>query len=234
MFKISNIVLFVIVALGHGGILYIVLSSPEKQYEQKLAIAGTILEMTVLNVMEAAPPEEKVVEQKEEAPKILTTEKSDVEIDNPVESLKENRVATPKEKAVQKPIQPKVAPKKNISNQNRNKNTAQIQPKKAGQAIQSQAFVAPTHEGKALGNRKPKYPELSLRRKEEGRVTLKAKVLASGRAESVAIHKSSGYPRLDSAAQKAAQSYRYQPAEKNGQKVSYDYFFTVTFSIQNI
>lgn len=226
MFKISNIVLFVIVAFGHGGILYIVLSSPEKQYEQKLAIAGTILEMTVLNVMEAAPPEEKVVEQTEEAPKILTTEKSDVEI--------ENRVEAPKEKAVQKPDKPKIAPKKNISNQNRNQNTAQIQPKKAGQAIQSQPFVAPTHEGKALGNRKPKYPELSLRRKEEGRVTLKAKVLASGRAESVKVHKSSGYPRLDQAAQKAAQNYTYKPAEKNGQKVSYDYLFTVTFSIQNI
>ncbi|WP_077929130.1 energy transducer TonB [Wohlfahrtiimonas populi] len=234
MFKISNIVLFVIVAFGHGGILYIVLSSPEKQYEQKLAIAGTILEMTVLNVMEAAPPEEKVVEQTKEVAKILTTEKSDVEIESPIESLKENRVETPKEKAVQKPIQPKIAPKKNISNQNRNQNTAQIQPKKAGQAIQSQAFVAPTHEGKALGNRKPKYPELSLRRKEEGRVTLKAKVLASGRAESVVVHKSSGYPRLDNAAQKAAQNYTYKPAEKNGQKISYDYFFTVTFSIQNM
>lgn len=234
MFKISNIVLFVIVVFGHGGIIYIVLSSPEKQYEQKLAIAGTILEMTVLNVMEAAPPEEKVVAQKAEAPKILTTEKSDVAIESPIESLKENRVETPKEKTVQEPIKPKIAPKKNISNQNRNKNTAQIQPKKAGQAIQSQAFVAPTHEGKALGNRKPKYPELSIHRKEEGRVILMAKVLTSGRAEYVKVHKSSGYPRLDNAAQKAAQNYTYKPAEKNGQKISYDYFFTVTFSIKNM
>lgn len=39
------------VAFGHGGILYIVLSSPEKQYEQKLVIAGTILEITSFNVM---------------------------------------------------------------------------------------------------------------------------------------------------------------------------------------
>lgn len=225
MFKISNIVLFVIVVFGHGGILYIVLNSPEKQYEQKLAIAGTILEMTVLNVMEAAPPEEKIVAQKVEAPKILTTEKSDVVIENPIESLKENRIETPKEKTVQEPIKPKIAPKKN---------PAQIQPKKAGQAIQSQAFVAPTHEGKALGNRKPKYPELSIHRKEEGRVILMAKVLASGRAEYVKVHKSSGYPRLDNAAQKAAQNYTYKPAEKNGQKISYDYFFTVTFSIKNM
>lgn len=225
MFKISNIVLFVIVVFGHGGILYIVLNSPEKQYEQKLAIAGTILEMTVLNVMEATPPEEKVVEQKEEAPKILTTEKSDVAIESSIESLKENRIETLKEKTVQEPIKPKIAPKKN---------TAPIQPKKAGRAIQSQAFVAPTHEGKALGNRKPKYPELSIHRKEEGRVILMAKVLASGRAEYVKVHKSSGYPRLDNAAQKAAQSYMYKPAEKNGQKISYDYFFTVTFSIKNM
>ena len=225
MFKISNIVLFVIVALGHCGILYIVLSSPEKQYEQNLAIAGTILEMTVLNVMEAAP-EEKVMEQKEAAPKILTVDKSDVEIESPIEM--------PKEKVVQKPVNSKIVPKKNIIKQNTNKNTAQIQPKKAGQAIQSQAFVAPTHEGKALGNRKPKYPELSIHRKEEGRVILMAKVLASGRAEYVKVHKSSGYPRLDNAAQKAAQSYMYKPAEKNGQKISYDYFFTVTFSIKNM
>lgn len=225
MFKISNIVLFVIVALGHCGILYIVLSSPEKQYEQNLAIAGTILEMTVLNVMEAAP-EEKVMEQKEAAPKILTVDKSDVEIESPIEM--------PKEKVVQKPVNSKIVPKKNIIKQNTNKNTAQIQPKKAGQAIRSQAFVAPTHKGKTLGNRKPKYPELSIRRKEEGQVTLMARVLASGKAEYVKVHKSSGYPRLDNAAQKSAQNYRYKPAEKNGQKVSYDYFFTVTFSIENM
>ncbi len=223
MFKISNIVLFVIVALGHFGIIYIVLSPPEKQYEQKLAIAGTILEMTVLNVMETAPPEKKVVVQNEKASKILTTEKSDVEIEKSSEQLK-------------KSVQRTAVPKKNIShqNQNRNKNRTQNQPKKVGKSLQSQAFVAPTHEGKALGNRKPKYPELSIRRKEEGRVTLKAKVLVSGRAESVTIHKSSGYPRLDKAAQKAAQNYRYKPAEQNGQKVNYDYFFTVTFSIENM
>lgn len=225
MFKISNIVLFVIVALGHCGILYIVLSSPEKQYEQNLAIAGTILEMTVLNVMEAAP-EEKVMEQKEAAPKILTVDKSDVEIESPIEM--------PKEKVVQKPVNSKIVPKKNIIKQNTNKNTAQIQPKKAGQAMRSEAFVAPTHKGKTLGNRKPKYPELSIRRKEEGQVTLMARVLASGKAEYVKVHKSSGYPRLDNAAQTSAQNYRYKPAEKNGQKVSYDYFFTVTFSIENM
>lgn len=231
MFKVSNIVLFAIVAFGHYGIIYSVLSSPEKQYEQKLAIAGTILEMTVLNVVDVAPAVAKASAQKEETLKVLTTEKSDVEIDHPLELPREKRVENSKEPLIDEPVKPKAEPKKNRNRQN--KNVAPIQPKKAGQAMQSKAFVAPTHEGSALGNRKPKYPELSIRRKEEGQVTLKAKVLISGRAESVIIHKSSGYPRLDNAAQKAALTYRYKPAEKNGQKISYDYFFTVTFSIQN-
>ncbi|PWD88068.1 energy transducer TonB [Ignatzschineria cameli] len=101
-----------------------------------------------------------------------------------------------------------------------------------GSDLRNQAFVPPSHQGAALGNRKPRYPELSLRRREEGQVTLLATVLPSGRAKSVKVHKSSGYPRLDEAALKAAKEYRYQPAKRDGQAVEYDYLFTVTFSIE--
>lgn len=93
-------------------------------------------------------------------------------------------------------------------------------------------FSLPSHQGAALGNRRPKYPEQSLRRKEQGRVTLIAHVLPSGKASHVSIKHSSGFTRLDNAAQKAAEKYNYRPAMQHGQPIAYDYIFTITFSIQ--
>lgn len=93
-------------------------------------------------------------------------------------------------------------------------------------------FSPPSHQGAALGNRRPKYPEQSLRKKEQGRVTLIAHVLPSGKASHVSIKQSSGFTRLDNAAQKAAEKYHYRPAMQHGKPIAYDYIFTITFSIQ--
>lgn len=93
-------------------------------------------------------------------------------------------------------------------------------------------FSPPSHQGAALGNRRPKYPEQSLRKKEQGRVTLIAHVLPSGKASHVSIKQSSGFTRLDNAAQKAAEKYHYRPAMQHGKPIAYDYTFTITFSIQ--
>jgi protein TonB len=63
-----------------------------------------------------------------------------------------------------------------------------------------------------LKNPRPSYPELALRRHEEGVVLLTVKVTAEGRAANVKIKKSSGFPLLDDAAVAAVRNYEFEPA----------------------
>src|SRR5204863_4492509 len=65
------------------------------------------------------------------------------------------------------------------------------------------ALVAPRFDAAYLDNPAPAYPAMSRRQHEEGRVMLRVRVGADGRAESVEIAASSGFDRLDRAAQDA-------------------------------
>ncbi|HFC8518601.1 TPA: energy transducer TonB [Neisseria weaveri] len=57
---------------------------------------------------------------------------------------------------------------------------------------------------------RPPYPPLSLENEEEGTVVLKVMVAPDGKVTNVRVAKSSGFKRLDSAAQKAARNGRFQ------------------------
>lgn len=266
MFKFSNIVIFAGVLLFHYAILQrLLIAPPDQVVKQDLAVAGTILEISLIPEMRMESASANLplsttsaVEQEEESEKELET----VELEKTVQSL--IAVDQPAEESVEKREQePLIAPTKNLSESKPKKSELKqsaLKPEKkpvkkeerkeerkqgnnpkanrsnnrnpGGSDLKNQAFVPPSHQGAALGNRKPRYPELSLRRREEGQVTLVATVLPSGRAKSVKVHKSSGYSRLDEAALKAAREYRYQPAQKEGKAIEYDYLFTVTFKIE--
>jgi len=60
----------------------------------------------------------------------------------------------------------------------------------------------------------PVYPPASRRRHEEGIVVLRALVSPSGRTEEVAVHRSSGFHRLDEAARLAVLDWRFEPARR--------------------
>ncbi len=82
------------------------------------------------------------------------------------------------------------------------------------------APAAPVKESAAvsglasLGNPPPEYPGLALRRSWEGRVILRIKVLANGRAGSVEVTQSSGKPVLDEAAVEAVRNWKFIPAKR--------------------
>jgi protein TonB len=65
----------------------------------------------------------------------------------------------------------------------------------------------------------PRYPPTSRREREQGEVRMKVEIDELGRIESVSIVGSSGSPRLDDAAREAIQSWRCQPAERDGKPV---------------
>jgi len=65
-----------------------------------------------------------------------------------------------------------------------------------------------------LTNPKPTYPAASRRMGESGVVYLRVEVDADGQALQVEVKSSSGYPRLDRAAQEAVSNWRFIPARR--------------------
>ncbi|WP_205694469.1 energy transducer TonB [Crenobacter cavernae] len=94
------------------------------------------------------------------------------------------------------------------------------------------AVTPPTHRGGYLNNPRPAYPPLSLEMGEEGKVQMRVLVGADGRPESVEVAKSSGFPRLDRAALTAVRGWRFVPAKRGDEAISFTYTFAVDFSIK--
>jgi len=65
----------------------------------------------------------------------------------------------------------------------------------------------------------PVYPPAAVRRREEGRVLLRADVGPDGVPRSVVLVHGSGSPRLDEAATAAVRLSRFVPATRDGQPV---------------
>jgi protein TonB len=65
----------------------------------------------------------------------------------------------------------------------------------------------------------PRYPIESRRKHEQGTVVLTVLVGMDGTVANVSIAKSSGFPRLDSAALEAVARWRWSPTTRNGQPV---------------
>jgi protein TonB len=77
--------------------------------------------------------------------------------------------------------------------------------------------VIQAHEGAGyLRNPRPPYPEMARARGWEGQVVLKVRVAASGRAEAVAIKRSSGRHLLDDAALEAVKGWTFVAATQGG------------------
>jgi protein TonB len=83
-----------------------------------------------------------------------------------------------------------------------------------------------------IHNEPPAYPEESRMAHEEGVVLLRVDVSASGQASRVAISQSSGYFRLDQAARKAVQEWKFQPGLVAGNPVLSQVDVPVRFKLE--
>jgi protein TonB len=92
--------------------------------------------------------------------------------------------------------------------------------------------TAPIFNADYLKNPPPAYPALSRRIREEGRVILRVLVNASGSAAEVQVRDSSGHPRLDEAAQRAVQSWRFVPARRGEEPVAAWVLVPVSFRLE--
>lgn len=74
----------------------------------------------------------------------------------------------------------------------------------------------PISDADYLDNPPPVYPRASFRLGEEGLVLVRVLIGPDGRAQDAKIAKSSGFPRLDQAAEATVRAWRYVPGKRGG------------------
>lgn len=94
------------------------------------------------------------------------------------------------------------------------------------------AITAVRFDAAYLNNPAPVYPRASRRRGEQGRVLLQVQVNARGLPEQVEIHEGSGYARLDAAALKAVQGWRFVPARRGGEAITASVLVPILFQME--
>lgn len=95
-----------------------------------------------------------------------------------------------------------------------------------------EATLPPRFDADYLSNPQPRYPSLSRRLGEQGKVFLRVHVGTNGEALEVLLQRSSGFERLDQAAREAVRSWRFVPARRGSQAVSEWVIVPVNFNIK--
>lgn len=95
------------------------------------------------------------------------------------------------------------------------------------------AVVPPRFDADYLHNPAPIYPHMSRRLREQGRVLLRVMVTADGLPSQIEIRESSGFPRLDQAAQESVQRWRFVPARQGDRGVSAWVLVPISYSIRS-
>lgn len=88
------------------------------------------------------------------------------------------------------------------------------------QGTGSEPAGGPTAGPVRLGGPVPSYPKLAEDAGEEGTVVVTVSISASGAVEGASVSRSSGHPSLDAAAVRAAHSWKFKPALRNGKPVA--------------
>jgi protein TonB len=83
-----------------------------------------------------------------------------------------------------------------------------------------------------LHNPPPAYPRLAKRRGEQGTVVLSVHVSAQGQAQTIQLKRSSGSPRLDSAAETAVRNWRFVPAKRGDTAIAEWVIVPIQFTLE--
>jgi protein TonB len=92
---------------------------------------------------------------------------------------------------------------------------------------------APRFNAAYLNNPPPAYPLSARRRGIEGRVMVRAEVLADGSCNKVELKKTSGFEPLDEAALEAVKKWRFVPARRGSQSIAAWVEVPITFKLEN-
>ena len=104
-------------------------------------------------------------------------------------------------------------------------------------AVAAPVAVAPLigarYNAAYLNNPEPKYPPLSRRLGEEGKVLLKVRVSAEGLPLGIDLEKSSSFARLDAAARQAVAGWRFVPARRGDEAVEASVIVPIVFRLES-
>lgn len=90
----------------------------------------------------------------------------------------------------------------------------------------------PRFDASYLDNPKPPYPGISRRIGEQGRVVLRVYVTAEGLPQSIQIHTSSGYSRLDDSALETVRRWKFLAARLGNEPVGATVLVPIIFSLK--
>lgn len=104
---------------------------------------------------------------------------------------------------------------------------------KSSEADSNQApLTLPNLNADYLNNPPPAYPPISRQLGEQGKVYLRVLVNVEGSVDQVTLRKTSGYERLDAAAQETVKKWRFVPAKRAEQAVAAWVVVPISFSLE--
>lgn len=212
------------------------LSRVELSFAQDEAAAETPVPLAPSPTVE----EEREVQEEVEEEVEVEEERVEEEIEEKVEEAVEEAVLPPPEPPKPEPPKPAPPPQPPKPPEPPKAKTEPPAPKPAPQPptpapqppapapIQG-AIDAPPKPRQAI---RPRYPQSSRMRGEEGDVVLSLHVTAGGEVDRVEVVVSSGFADLDEAAVKAAQKARFTPARSGSRRVDAHARLTLTFKLR--
>ncbi|MCZ4305688.1 energy transducer TonB [Zoogloeaceae bacterium G21618-S1] len=96
-----------------------------------------------------------------------------------------------------------------------------------------QPVIAPRFDAAYLNNPEPRYPRLSSRMGETGKVLLRVLVGEDGKVNDVRLHQSSGHSRLDEAARRAVSQWTFVPARQGNRPIANWVIVPIEFKLEN-
>ena len=97
----------------------------------------------------------------------------------------------------------------------------------------SNSITPPQFGAAYLNNPRPQYPLAARRLRETGVTRLRVVVSAEGRPVAIAIDKSSGSPRLDTAAMQAVRDWKFVPAREGERAVQGTVLVPINWKLEN-
>lgn len=226
--------LVLLVMLAHAGVFAALLAQseilpllPEEPAAPIMVslVSESAPEPEIVPIVPEPPKPEPVVKKTEPKPKPEPKLKPQPVPEPIAESPPPVQQALPPEPVTQPAIVQEVAPAPQ---------PAPVKQAEVVEKIEPEPVIEPPSFGAAyLRNPPPRYPTLSRRMGEEGRVLLRVLVATSGSADNVEIETGSGSRRLDEAALEAVRKWKFVPAKRNNQPISAYVLVPVKFSLQD-
>jgi periplasmic protein TonB len=220
---------FALVLLAHIGVIFALVQAKITTAPIEMAKPITVSLIAATPIVDIVPAEPIEQPKKIVQPKEITPQKTkEVKVITPVKPI---------EKAIEPLIQestPKVTEISQPASAMEDTTPAPANeptPEKPTAKVEEDKIDPPKFGVAYLNNPTPKYPPLSKRAGEHGRVVLKVLVSSKGDAENVEIDTSSGSNRLDNAAIEAVKHWRFVPARKGGQALSAYVLVPIKFSL---